>query len=699
MFYLLIALCLLIFLLYVKGNKNKTDNRNSYRETTTIAKNEKQSDCFTESATPLQSNVDVPEKWEDGPFEIITYEEHEGCFEADKLQKMYAYLSTKGAVSTYIPVYVDQAASKILISVDRYNRYIDTFNQCTILLREANGIKKFEVSLSGIRVEKDIIGNNEHSSYSSTIAKNDPDPAERNSLTEEGPSNLFKKANKLIINPHKEEVLLPLAYKIIGDNPDQDTWLEEWKQLIDYALPNTEVDTPDNYEWADALGYSIKHKLNHQEQYDVCEALLHYPGKLTELQQCWVLEVLKWLFHDSNWAYRDNYLDIDYEYLCKKTKTKEIFMQCIGEFPGLNAFLAVYALRKCDINSLHDLLSAYLLLDQNARIEFFSQMNRALDGAIDLILSHSVAELSAAKEEFALIDNQRTIEIETGHPFYQIESCLKYGILTKIALQEIECGIIWKNEEEMLKENDMWVSFIYPNGKHGDIDMAIATAYGKEIKNENGLIHSVLFESKDFKYVELIANQIIYFNRPEQYPKLVANNRRAYRLLSKYNNYQYLRELYYDSNGLFNKSSLRDKAGNVYRSATKRTTVEERNRIYSELIKKGEATSGWKSEQQVYALVSQRYPDAVFQYHTGWLGMQSLDIFIPSLSVGIEYQGQQHYEAIDYFGGIEKFEAQVAADTKKRQLCEENGVKLIYWKYTEPITVEMLNSKMRIVKC
>lgn len=53
----------------------------------------------------------------------------------------------------------------------------------------------------------------------------------------------------------------------------------------------------------------------------------------------------------------------------------------------------------------------------------------------------------------------------------------------------------------------------------------------------------------------------------------------------------------------------------------------------------------------LFSLVHDSYGDAIYQYRTQWLGAQSLDVFIPSLNIGIEYQGRQHYEAIEYFGG------------------------------------------------
>lgn len=113
-----------------------------------------------------------------------------------------------------------------------------------------------------------------------------------------------------------------------------------------------------------------------------------------------------------------------------------------------------------------------------------------------------------------------------------------------------------------------------------------------------------------------------------------------------------------------------------------------RNEIYSKVIEEGSSSSRWISEQQLYALIKSLFPDAIYQYRCDWLGAQSLDIFIPSISVGVEYQGQQHYCVIDLFGGEDAFESREALDKKKRKLCKENGVSLVEWKYTVPITKE-----------
>lgn len=66
-----------------------------------------------------------------------------------------------------------------------------------------------------------------------------------------------------------------------------------------------------------------------------------------------------------------------------------------------------------------------------------------------------------------------------------------------------------------------------------------------------------------------------------------------------------------------------------------------------------------------------------------WLGKQHLDFYLPDYNIGIECQGAQHFIPTD-FGGKGK-EAAIAnlkeikfRDKKKKKLCDENKIKLIY---------------------
>ena len=61
----------------------------------------------------------------------------------------------------------------------------------------------------------------------------------------------------------------------------------------------------------------------------------------------------------------------------------------------------------------------------------------------------------------------------------------------------------------------------------------------------------------------------------------------------------------------------------------------------------------------------------------------SYNFFIPSQNILIEYQGQQHYEPVDYFGGKDKFKIQQKNDKLKSDYAEKNDYNLIAVPYTE----------------
>ena len=73
-----------------------------------------------------------------------------------------------------------------------------------------------------------------------------------------------------------------------------------------------------------------------------------------------------------------------------------------------------------------------------------------------------------------------------------------------------------------------------------------------------------------------------------------------------------------------------------------------------------------------------------YQKRFNWLGKQSLDFYLPDYNVGIECQGGQHFFPVDFAGkGVEwackEFNKLVSRDKKKKALCEEHGIKLLYF--------------------
>ena len=116
--------------------------------------------------------------------------------------------------------------------------------------------------------------------------------------------------------------------------------------------------------------------------------------------------------------------------------------------------------------------------------------------------------------------------------------------------------------------------------------------------------------------------------------------------------------------------------------------------IILRMAESGIKINRWKNEADLFVLVKKEYPSAIYQYRTTWLGQQSIDIYIPELRIGIEYQGEQHYKAIDFFGGEDAFKKLVERDERKAKLCKDNDVHLIYWNYDEVISKGQLKKKI-----
>ena len=57
----------------------------------------------------------------------------------------------------------------------------------------------------------------------------------------------------------------------------------------------------------------------------------------------------------------------------------------------------------------------------------------------------------------------------------------------------------------------------------------------------------------------------------------------------------------------------------------------------------------------------------------------SLDFYLPDYNIAIECQGIQHFNSVSFFGGASFLEEPKKRDDKKRILCKENGINLLYY--------------------
>lgn len=56
-----------------------------------------------------------------------------------------------------------------------------------------------------------------------------------------------------------------------------------------------------------------------------------------------------------------------------------------------------------------------------------------------------------------------------------------------------------------------------------------------------------------------------------------------------------------------------------------------------------------------------------------------LDFFLPEYGVAIECQGKQHFSPTEVFGGEEFYKMTVERDKVKKRLCEEHGIRVLYY--------------------
>jgi very-short-patch-repair endonuclease len=61
------------------------------------------------------------------------------------------------------------------------------------------------------------------------------------------------------------------------------------------------------------------------------------------------------------------------------------------------------------------------------------------------------------------------------------------------------------------------------------------------------------------------------------------------------------------------------------------------------------------------------------------------DFYLPDFNLIIEHHGKQHYEPVEYFGGVEKFYERVRHDKMKEEYAKKNGIEMLIISYKENI--------------
>ena len=72
------------------------------------------------------------------------------------------------------------------------------------------------------------------------------------------------------------------------------------------------------------------------------------------------------------------------------------------------------------------------------------------------------------------------------------------------------------------------------------------------------------------------------------------------------------------------------------------------------------------------------------------------DFYLPERNVLIEFDGIQHYEVVEHFGGKEKFKIRKENDNIKNKFCTDNNIDLIRIKYSDINNIEKILTKLLI---
>ena len=93
-------------------------------------------------------------------------------------------------------------------------------------------------------------------------------------------------------------------------------------------------------------------------------------------------------------------------------------------------------------------------------------------------------------------------------------------------------------------------------------------------------------------------------------------------------------------------------------------------------------------ENNNFNFISQyRFKDCKFKYALPF------DFYLPNYNCCIEFDGEQHYEIVKHFGGLNGFIERKIRDTIKTEYCKNNNIKLIRIPYWEINNIETILTK------
>ena len=104
-----------------------------------------------------------------------------------------------------------------------------------------------------------------------------------------------------------------------------------------------------------------------------------------------------------------------------------------------------------------------------------------------------------------------------------------------------------------------------------------------------------------------------------------------------------------------------------------------------------------KGAQELLKLVKQIFPHqrVEFEYNVAERGALFVDIYLPHMKLGFEYDGEQHFKYCEHFHGTrENFLRAKRRDAEKDEVCQQKGITLIRMAHFEEMSKDTLLAKL-----
>lgn len=113
-----------------------------------------------------------------------------------------------------------------------------------------------------------------------------------------------------------------------------------------------------------------------------------------------------------------------------------------------------------------------------------------------------------------------------------------------------------------------------------------------------------------------------------------------------------------------------------------------------------DGVGSYYKEKLLFERLKGDFPELIIisQYSPAWLSPQRFDIFIKECNLALEYNGVQHYVAVDFFGGEEGLRNTRSLDKEKKKKCQENGTLMMTIRYDRDFDESYKNLKNKIIK-